>query len=129
MAVRGATAGFGVPGVATRPAEASHSWGSYHWARTGNPFMLKLGDNVHSPWDDYLTEASNDWTAATVLDTTIVTGVTTPKRCRPTSGRVEVCAERYGFNGWLGLAQIWASGDHITQGTAKMNDSYFNTKK
>ena len=38
-----------------------------------------------------------------------------------------MCSERYGFNGWLGVAQIWVSGDHITQGTVKVNDSYFNT--
>ena len=29
---------------------ADHSWGSYHWARTSNPFNLKLGDNVTSCW-------------------------------------------------------------------------------
>jgi hypothetical protein len=29
-------------------ASANHSWGSYHWARTSNPFNLKLGDNVSS---------------------------------------------------------------------------------
>ena len=30
---------------------ANHSWGNYHWARTINPFTLKLGDNVTSAWD------------------------------------------------------------------------------
>ncbi len=106
---------------------ADHSWGAYHWARTGGSFTLKLGDNVSSAWDPYLIEASNDWSASSVLNTVIDTGLTTPKRCRPSSGRVEVCATTYGKNGWLGLASIWASGSHITQGTAKMNDSYFNT--
>lgn len=38
-----------------------------------------------------------------------------------------MCSNRYGFNGWLGAAQIWISGSHITQGTVKVNDSYFNT--
>ncbi len=38
-----------------------------------------------------------------------------------------MCSNRYGFNGWLGVAQIWLSGRHITQGTVKVNDSYFNT--
>ena len=33
----------------------------------------------------------------------------------------------YGNNGWLGIAQIWASGSHITQGVVKLNDTYFNT--
>jgi hypothetical protein len=40
---------------------------------------------------------------------------------------VEVCNNRYGSNGWLGIASIWAYGDHITKGTVKMNDTYFNT--
>ena len=106
---------------------ATHSWGNYHWARTSNPFSLKLGDNLSSTWDPRLATASSDWSVSSVLDTTIVAGGTNPKRCRPTSGRVEVCNATYGRNGWLGLAQIWASGDHITQGVAKMNDTYFNT--
>jgi hypothetical protein len=40
---------------------------------------------------------------------------------------VEVCSSTYGNNGWLGLAQIWVSGKHITQAVSKMNDTYFNT--
>lgn len=109
---------------------ADHSWGGYHWARTANPFTLKLGDNVSSAWDSYLATTSSDWSVSTVLDTTIVAGgAGTSKRCRATSGRVEVCATTYGNNGWLGLASIWASGSHIVQGTAKMNDTYFKTAK
>jgi hypothetical protein len=38
-----------------------------------------------------------------------------------------VCNAKYGNNGWLGIASIWISGSHITQGTVKMNDTYFNT--
>lgn len=109
------------------PTWAEHSWGNYHWARTSNPFTLKLGDNVTSAWDSYLGTTSFDWSKSSVLETTIVGGGTTPKRCRPTSGRVEVCDAAYGFNGWLGLAQIWVSGLHITQGAVKLNDTYFNT--
>jgi hypothetical protein len=109
-------------------AGATHAWGNYHWARTSNPFTLKLGDNVSSAWDSYLATASTDWSKSTVLDTTIVTGSTTGRRCRPTSGRVQVCNASYGNTGWLGVAQIWVNGtSHITQGTAKMNDTYFNT--
>lgn len=108
-------------------AYASHSWGSYHWARSANPFTVKLGDNVSTTWDSYLTEASSDWSQSSVLDTTVVAGGTDPKRCRATSGRVEVCSAKYGFNGWLGLAQIWVSGDHITKALNKLNDTYFNT--
>ncbi|HXE89913.1 MAG TPA: hypothetical protein VNK82_03020 [Terriglobales bacterium] len=106
---------------------ASHSWGNYHWARTANPFTLKLGDNVSSTWDPMLATASSDWSASSVLNTTIVAGGNPrPKNCRPTSGRVEVCNASYGNNGWLGLAQIWASGSHITQGVVKLNDFYHN---
>lgn len=106
-------------------ADASHSWGPYHWARTANPFTLKLGDNVSSIWDSRLATASTDWTVSSVLDTSIVTGAN-KKNCGAVKGRVEVCNKTYGNNGWLGIAQIWVSGSHITQGVTKMNDTYFN---
>ena len=106
---------------------ANHSWGGYHWARTSNPFTLKLGDNLSGAWDPYLGTTSSDWSVSDVLDTTIVPGQAKSKNCRPTSGRVEVCNATYGSNGWLGVAQIWISGGHITQGSVKVNDTYFNT--
>jgi hypothetical protein len=110
---------------------ATHSWGGYHWARTTASFSLKLGDNVSSAWDSYLATASSDWTFSSVLDTTVVAGNagSNLRKCPPTSGRVEVCSYTYGTNGWLGVASIWISGLHITQGTVKMNDSYFNNPK
>lgn len=108
-------------------AYATHSWAGYHWARTANPFTLKLGDNVSSQWDAALSGASSDWSASTVLNTTVVAGATNPKNCKAVTGRVEVCNSRYGNNGWLGIASIWASGLHITKGTVKVNDTYFNT--
>ncbi|OGI16132.1 MAG: hypothetical protein A2878_03190 [Candidatus Moranbacteria bacterium RIFCSPHIGHO2_01_FULL_54_31] len=40
---------------------------------------------------------------------------------------MEVCNSKYGNNGWLGIAQIWVSGSHITKGVTKLNDTYFNT--
>jgi hypothetical protein len=111
-------------------AHATHSWGGYHWARTTASFTLKLGDNVSSAWDSYLGTTSSDWTVSSVLDTKIVPGgVANVRNCKPTSGRVEVCSATYGNNGWLGLAQIWISGLHITQGVVKLNDTYFNTAK
>jgi hypothetical protein len=108
-------------------AKANHAWGGYHWAHQSNPFTLQLGDNVSPTWDPYLKTASFDWSKSSVLDTTVAPGLAKSKNCRPTSGRVEVCNGTYGNNGWLGIAQIWASGTHITQGTTKMNDTYFNT--
>jgi len=105
---------------------ATHSWNGYHWARTANPFNVKLGDNLSSVWKPILRTTSSDWSKSSVLDTTVVAGAAKGK-CRPTSGRVEVCNGAYGNNGWLGIAQIWVSGSHITQGTTKLNDTYFNT--
>lgn len=110
-------------------AYADHSWGFYHWARTANPFTLKLVDNLTAGWDSYLATTSSDWSLSSVLDTEIVEGSAGTKNCRPTSGRATVCNAKYGNNGWLGVASIWISGNHITQGTVKLNDTYFNTTK
>ena len=108
-------------------AYATHSWGPYHWARTLSPFTLKLGDNVSTVWDGHLATASTDWNTSSVLDTTVVAGAS-KGNCRTTKGRVEVCNKTYGFNGWLGVASIWVnSASHITQGSVKLNDTYFNT--
>jgi len=127
--------------TAASPAAANHSWGNYHFARTQNPFTVKLGDNVSSSWDSYLTATSSDWSrdraptwldaspepfiASNPLNTAVGPGGTTARKCRPSSSRVEVCDAAYGRNGWLGVASIWASGDHITQATVKLNDTYF----
>lgn len=77
-------------------------------------------------WDAHLASASADWGISSVLDTVVSAGKSN-RNCRASDGRVEVCAASYGFNGWLGIAQIWISGSHITKGAVKMNDSYFNT--
>jgi len=117
-----------LPLLVAGPAEANHSWGGYHWARTSNPFTVKLGDNVGPAWDAALSGASTDWTKSTVLDTTVVAGSTKPRTCKATSGMVQVCNASYGNTGWLGVASIsLTGGTHITQGTVKLNDTYFNT--
>jgi hypothetical protein len=108
-------------------AYATHAWGDYHWGRTANPLPLELGDNVSSVWDSHLAAASVDWNVSSVLHTTVVKGGTKPQNCRPSSGRAEICSNRYGNTGWLGIAQIWVSGSHITQGIVKLNDTYFNS--
>lgn len=115
-------------------AAATHAWGSYHWARTANPFTVPLGDNVtntvYSDWEGALGGASTDWTASSVLDSPVTAGQAgNPKRCAAQNGRIEVCNSRYGPNGWLGLAQIWTSGSHIVKATAKMNDTYFDSTR
>jgi len=108
------------------PASASHSWNNYHWARTANPFTLKVGNNVTSTWTTQFNTAVSDWNASSVMNLTAVAG-TSNKRCAAVAGTVQVCNGTYGNNGWLGLATISLSGGHISQGTSKMNDTYFNT--
>lgn len=107
---------------------ANHAWSNYHWARTSNPFTLKLGDNLTAAdWKSYLRTTSGDWNAGgTPVQTAVVTGQSS-KRCSMVAGTTQVCNGNYGFNGWLGLATINISGSHITQGSAKMNDSYFSS--
>jgi hypothetical protein len=105
---------------------ARHSWRKYHWARTSNPVTIKLGNNLNSSWSSYLTTASNEWSQSAVLDTSVVAGQSNPSTCAPTLGRVEVCNNNYGSTGWLGIASVWTNGFHITQGTVKNNDYYFN---
>ena len=118
-----------VSAVVAAPAGASHSWGTYHWARTANPFPIQVGDNVYGAWDAHLVTADGDWDVSPEMRVVPVSG-TSNKRCSMTAGTVQVCNGKYGNNGWLGLATINISGGtHITQGSAKMNDTYFNTSK
>src|SRR5215510_2827387 len=72
---------------------ANHSWNGYHWARTSNPFLVQLGDNVNSAWDAYLAVASSDWSQnlyGNPVRTAVVPGLANPRRCRPTSGQDQI---------------------------------------
>ena len=123
--------GLGISGIVS----ADHNWGNYHWQLTSNSLLLDLGDNVSdtwdnvsgSSWDEHLSSASSDWNVSSVLSTSIVEGSTQPRQCKAQTGNVQVCNNNYGFNGWLGIASIAISGDHITASYVKVNDSYFNT--
>jgi hypothetical protein len=106
-------------------ASANHSWSTYHWARTANPFTVRVIDANSPAWDAHLNAAIADWDSSTVLNVVREAG-NEEKRCRAVAGKVKSCNGSYGQNGWLGLAQIWLNGGHISQGTAKMNDTYFS---
>lgn len=106
-------------------ADASHAWSNYHWERSNNPVALTVGNNVSSVWAPHLSTAVNDWDQSSVLAVTEVSGAA-KGRCKASSGRIEVCSDFYGGTGWLGVASISLSGDHITSATAKMNDTYFS---
>lgn len=115
--------------VGSVDVSADHSWSNYHWARKSQAeFTLRIGNNMTAAWQTHFTTAVADWGSGqygSPLRTAAVTG-TAKGNCRPVSGTVQVCNDRYGANGWLGLAQIWLKSGHIYQGTAKMNDSYFD---
>ncbi len=104
---------------------ANHTWGPYHWKKTSaSPVVLTLGDNVSPLWEGHLNDGVQDWDQSIVLDLSVVAGGTSPRSCRPKSGKIEVCSASYGFNGWLGLARIWVSGVHITSAATQLNDTY-----
>jgi len=108
---------------------ANHRWGKYHWARTTDSVdsvNLTLGNNVDSTWAGWLNQASYDWSQSAVLYTEVVRGQAATPDCVPATGKVEVCNALYGNNNWLGIAQIWVSGSHITRGSVKLNDTYHN---
>ncbi|MDP9224897.1 MAG: hypothetical protein M3P18_13840 [Actinomycetota bacterium] len=126
---RALSAGLVVAVLSAASLYATHSWGGYHWARLSNPFTLKLGDNLTTAdWKSHLSQTSSDWNSGNTPVITAIVGGTSRKRCSMVAGTTQVCNGSYGFNGWLGLASInIIDGTHITQGSAKMNDSYFNT--
>lgn len=122
LAILLATLSFGTA------VHASHSWNNYHWARTTSSFTLLTVDSTTADWDSYLDASLAAWSQSNALDLSIVSsddGSRTRKRCAMVQGQMRVCNAEYGRNGWLGLASInLDSNGHITQGTAKMNDSY-----
>lgn len=110
---------------------ANHQWGTYHWARTSNPFTLKVVDSTTSTWATQQSQAVADWSISSVMNLTLEQGSETASSrsaCSMILGKIRSCNYTYGSNGWLGLASInITGGNHITQGSSKMNDTYFNT--
>lgn len=123
-------AGFGATA-----ALADHSWNNYHWQRTTPELTIRVGDNVTNVWQTFLEDAvyggtfGNGWNASRYIESPIVAGSANPRNCRGLAGTIQVCNSSYGQTGWLGIASIRISGGHITQGTTKLNDTYFNTAK
>src|SRR5512133_3098023 len=84
-------------GLAATSALANHSWGSYHWGRTANPFTLTLIDTSSSNWTTYVNGAVSDWGSSTVLNVSKTTGGSS-RRCKPVAGKIQVCHDTYGNN-------------------------------
>ena len=135
MAKRFVAVGFVVAGtllvVGTYGAvvSADHTWGNpaYHWARKTPSFNLLVVNSTTSDWDPYVKRATEDWSISTSLNMIEEGGSASKKvrrRCNPVSGKVRICNDNYGSNGWLGVAGIWFDGQgHITQGYTKLNDT------
>lgn len=115
--------------IAVSPALADHSWGGYHWNKTGSTLNLEVVKAVTSQWNTSVNTAISDWDKpnTSVLDLTGVVGSgINARKCNPIAGKVLVCNAAYGNRGWLGIASIWLSNGHISQATTKLNDTYHN---
>jgi hypothetical protein len=124
----------------TIEVSADHAWGKYHWDLSfeeSKTSPIVLMGSLTGLWPGSLLAAEADWNngideAASVLyplNVSDPSGVN-DSDCSPTSGRVEVCNGDYGYNGWLGIASIWATrgkSNHIVQGTVRVNDYYFDS--
>jgi hypothetical protein len=120
---------IGCAAIAVSPALANHSWGNYHWARTSNPATLRVNKALTGSWGGYADIAIGEWNASSKLDLTTYPSanvLVNRKKCNPIANQMLVCNDSYGQRGWLGIASIWAQGNHITQATTKLNDTYFN---
>ena len=117
-------------GVAASPAQASHAWGPYHWSTSDGVARLTVYSSLTPDWSGNLSTANNDWNASTHLQNSVVAGSTTStarKRCAMPAGAIRICNAAYGSTGWAGLASInSADGTHISQASAKMNDTYLS---
>ena len=108
------------------PANADHSWSTYHW-KTANGIATPLVvDNTSSDWKPRIEIAVADWNKSPHIESDLnSSGTNTSRRCSMTEGTIQVCNGAYGFNGWLGIASISVSGGHIIAGSTRLNDSYF----
>ncbi len=105
-------------------ATVTPSWNGWRWARSGD-VHLAVGDNLSAAWKPYLAQATAAWSADPIIDMTPVAGASPLAKCAPVYGTIQACNGAYGFNGWLGYANVWVSSGYIVMATVRLNDSYF----
>lgn len=112
--------------------EPDYQWGTYHWEYDGNaPLTLNVSYKFSSDatWLGFHEASLSLWNDHPESMLNLVNGGeathTSSKRCTPIRGEIVVCADKYGQRGWVGIAEINASGDHITQAVVKYNDTYY----
>ncbi|MEN3972100.1 hypothetical protein WJS89_05400 [Sphingomicrobium sp. XHP0235] len=119
-------------------AGTGHQWGNYLWGNVGESPTLnlrhKFSDATKAKWLPlYLTNSENafdEWNSDPQSPLVMNDLGEAPEKnsatCDPSAGEILVCSDEYGNNtGWVGIAQIWPSGDRITRANAKMNDSFY----
>lgn len=128
---------------AAGPAFAATQWGAYQWQSppANLPIVLNVATSASgTDWNKYLSGpldstgrgqgAAESWSVNTNglvgFAPQSETAQVDRRKCPARTGQVEVCNYTYGRNGWLGIAQIWTSGNFIQKGTVKLNDTYFN---
>jgi hypothetical protein len=108
------------------PTSATNSWNNYHWHRSAAQIAPPVKVSGTAAWRSYVQASVADWNQSTVIQSPGPTQVARdPKRCAAIAGEILVCNAAYGKRGWLGIASIWLSNGHISQGTTKLNDSYY----
>lgn len=120
--------------MAAGPASAgtNHQWGDYHWANSDGKLTLTLQYKFRDPrWKPFHDASIAVWRDNSQSPLDLIDGgesnATSSKKCDPVAGRVIVCADNYGYRGWLGIASITATGTHINTATVKYNDSYYSS--
>ena len=119
-------------------AGTGHQWGNYYWGTLGQSPTLtlrhKFSDATKAKWMPlYLTGSENsfdEWNSdpqsPLILNDLGEDNTKDNMTCDPRAGEILVCSGEYGNNtGWVGIAQIWPSGNNITRANAKMNDSFY----
>ena len=115
------------------PAGATQ-WGNYHWATTNGILAVSVNYSITpGVWGSSVGGAIADWDTPPSIYSipdhlTLNPQISTadPRKCSPVSSQILVCNYSYGYRGWLGIANIWTSGNHILKATTRLNDSYFN---
>jgi len=128
---------------AAAPAQASHSWGDWHWQRAANPVTLEVRDSTTATgtaiggpdWPSMLRRSATDWTQSSVLDLAVqpqtAADLAVQQGCPFEPGAIRVCNVYNPDVTWLGLATVLpdvTSGDgHVAAATAQTNDTWFST--
>lgn len=118
----------GVTVLSVGPASANHSWNGYHWATTGKGLSATVNLAITPEWTAAVNGAVADWQASKSLELAgrpVTLADNDRKLCRPIPGQVLVCNAAYGQRGWVGLATIWLSNNHISQAVTQLNDTYY----